>query len=57
MSFLNRIWNPAVFQGAGVTRGYFEGWYFKQVDAAEGHIVAVIPGVSYAPRRASGRSV
>jgi hypothetical protein len=44
---LRRIWNPAEYQGAGVTRRYFEGWYFKQVDAAAGQAVAIIPGVSY----------
>ena len=44
---LRRIWNPAEYQGAGVTRRYFEGWYFKQVDAAADQAVAIIPGVSY----------
>jgi tocopherol cyclase len=42
-----RIWNPAAFQGGSVSRRYFEGWYFKQVDAKERRIVAVIPGISY----------
>ncbi len=49
MSKLRRIWNPAEYQGRGVTRRYFEGWYFKQVDAAGRRIVAVIPGISYSP--------
>jgi hypothetical protein len=44
---LGRIWNPAEYQGGAVTRRYFEGWYFKQVDASEDRIVSVIPGVSY----------
>ncbi|MGV8083908.1 MAG: tocopherol cyclase family protein [Coriobacteriia bacterium] len=43
----HRIWNPAVYQGGRVSKRYFEGWYFKQVDAEEKRIVAVIPGVSY----------
>ncbi|NTU70957.1 MAG: hypothetical protein HGB10_03935 [Coriobacteriia bacterium] len=47
MTGLRRIWNPAEYQGAGTTRRYFEGWYFKQVDAAERRIVAVIPGIAY----------
>ncbi|NTW29415.1 MAG: hypothetical protein HGA39_08660 [Coriobacteriia bacterium] len=47
MSPVHRIWNPAAFQGTGVRRRYFEGWYFKNVDAAERHTVAVIPGISY----------
>ncbi|MCG2807081.1 MAG: tocopherol cyclase family protein [Coriobacteriia bacterium] len=44
-----RIWNPAMYQGGAVTRRYFEGWYFKQVDAAEERVVAIIPGVAYSP--------
>lgn len=44
---LRTVWNPAAFQGAGVKRRYFEGWYYKQVDARESAAVAVIPGVSY----------
>jgi hypothetical protein len=46
---LRRIWNPAEFQGGKVSRRFFEGWYFKQVDAEERRIVAVIPGISYSP--------
>jgi len=44
---LRRVWNPGAYQGAGVTRRYFEGWYFKQVDASGSRAIAVIPGVSY----------
>ncbi len=44
---LARIWSPARYQGGAVGRRYFEGWYFKQVDAAQSRIVSVIPGVSY----------
>lgn len=44
---LRRIWNPAEYQGGRVSKRYFEGWYFKHVDAAESRIVSVIPGVSY----------
>jgi len=44
---LRRIWNPAAYQGGRVDRRYFEGWYYKQVDAGEGRTLAVIPGVSY----------
>jgi len=47
MSRFGRIWNPAGFQGDGVTRRYFEGWYFKHVDAEKHTTVAVIPGISY----------
>ena len=44
---LRRIWNPAEYQGGRVSKRYFEGWYFKHVDAAESRIVSVIPGISY----------
>jgi hypothetical protein len=42
------VWEPALYQGGRTRRRYFEGWYFKCVDAGEEHPVAVIPGVSYA---------
>lgn len=45
--FLQNIWNPARYQGGSTSRRYFEGWYFKQVDAAGHRAVAVIPGVSF----------
>jgi tocopherol cyclase len=56
LSNLRRIWNPAAYQGAGAKRRYFEGWYFKQVDAAEGGIVSVIPGISYSADGASAHA-
>jgi len=43
----HRVWNPSVYQGGRTRRRYFEGWYFKQVDARERQVLAVIPGVSY----------
>ena len=46
-SVARRIWNPATYQGGNKTRRYFEGWYFKQVDAEEKTVLAVIPGVSF----------
>jgi tocopherol cyclase len=53
---LHRVWNPAAYQGGSVSRRYFEGWYFKQVDAAEQHIVSVIPGVAYSADGTSSHS-
>ena len=47
MPGLRRIWNPAEYQGGHVSKRYFEGWYFKQVDAEGRQVVAIIPGVSY----------
>ena len=42
---LKTIWQPAAFHGFGHRAGYFEGWYFKIVDATEQHRYAIIPGV------------
>lgn len=38
--------NPFLFQGAQETKGYFEGWYFKQVNASHSQTISVIFGVS-----------
>lgn len=38
-------WRPAAFHGWGKRPPYFEGWYFKIVDAGGRHPYAVIPGV------------
>jgi len=34
-----------MYHGHGKQSGFFEGWYFKFVDAAEQHVHAIIPGV------------
>jgi tocopherol cyclase len=39
------IWRPALYHGHGLTRDFFEGWYFKVVDPTEQHTWAIIPGV------------
>lgn len=44
---LTRLREPALYQGDDTRRRYFEGWYFKVVDAEERRALAVIPGVSY----------
>jgi hypothetical protein len=46
---LARIYDPARFQSTGRRGSWFEGWYFKQVDAQGAHPIAIIPGVSHAP--------
>ncbi len=45
MSSLYAVWHPAVYHGHGKRRGFFEGWYYKLVDASEGRRYAIIPGV------------
>jgi tocopherol cyclase len=39
------MWRPAIYHGHGKQHGFFEGWYFKFVDAREQHVHAIIPGV------------
>ncbi len=39
------VWQPAMYHGLGKRDNFFEGWYFKFVDAVEQHVHAVIPGV------------
>lgn len=41
-----KLWRPEVFQGKMTNKHYFEGWYFKHVDAAGNNAFAVIPGIS-----------
>jgi len=40
------LWNPDMYHGWGRESRFFEGWYFKLVDASEQHAIAVIPGIS-----------
>ncbi len=39
------IWQPELYHGWGKRAPFFEGWYFKLVDASETHSYSVIPGV------------
>ena len=43
---LNAFFNPEQFQGWGKTKKYFEGWYFKVVNADESKAFAFIPGIA-----------
>jgi len=40
------FFNPERFQGWGKDKKYFEGWYFKVVDASEKFAFAIIPGIA-----------
>jgi tocopherol cyclase len=42
---LHGIWKPELYHGRGKRPPFFEGWYFKLVDASEQRRYAVIPGV------------
>jgi tocopherol cyclase len=43
--FLRTVLDPAGYHGHRKRPPFFEGWYFKLVDASEQHRYAVIPGV------------
>ncbi len=43
---LRAVFDPARYHGWGRTRRYFEGWYFKVVDAPEKSAYAFIPGIA-----------
>ena len=43
---IRKIWNPDWFQGNRRRKAYFEGWYFKLVNADKTVAYAVIPGIS-----------
>jgi tocopherol cyclase len=42
---LRSLFNPEQYQGWGMTRKYFEGWYFKVVNATGTKAFAFIPGI------------
>lgn len=43
---LSAFFNPEQFHGWGKQRNYFEGWYFKLVNADETQALAIIPGIA-----------
>lgn len=43
---IRSLFNPTMYQGWGNSRKYFEGWYFKVVNAPETKAFAFIPGIS-----------
>ena len=47
-SLLDRLNDPAIFQGNLRKRRYFEGWYFKQSNLEGDVVLSIIPGVSLA---------
>ncbi len=40
------FFNPERFQGRNKKKSYFEGWYYKIIDATEQHAFAIIPAMS-----------
>lgn len=50
IQYLHNALKPAAYHGQGKKPPFFEGWYFKLIDANEQHTVAVIPGIFLAER-------
>ncbi len=46
-SFFPRFFHPSVYQGKRNAKNYFEGWYYKHVDATGTHIWSIIFGISH----------
>jgi hypothetical protein len=46
MGRLKTFFNPEHFQGRHKKKSYFEGWYYKMVDATEKYAFAIIPGIA-----------
>lgn len=44
---LIKIFHPERFQGKYKKKNYFEGWYFKLIDAGQRNALAIIPGVCF----------
>ncbi|MFK7947593.1 MAG: tocopherol cyclase family protein [Saprospiraceae bacterium] len=47
---IKNLQNPDKFQGINKSKNYFEGWYFKLIDATEKYALAIIPGISMSPQ-------
>ncbi len=43
---IQALFNPEQYHGWGVDKKYFEGWYYKVVNAAEDKAYAFIPGIA-----------
>lgn len=43
--FVNTTLSPAAYHGHGKKPPFFEGWYYKAIDAGERHRYAIIPGI------------
>lgn len=43
---IKAVFHPVEYHGWGRSRRYFEGWYFKVVNATEDRAFAFIPGIA-----------
>ncbi len=44
-NFFQKVLHPDWYHGHGKQPPFFEGWYFKLIDATERYRYAVIPGI------------
>ncbi len=44
---MNRHKYPEVYMKRAYHNNYFEGWYYKQIDASKNHLISFIPSVSF----------
>ncbi len=44
---MNRHRHPEIYMKRRYNKNYFEGWYYKHVDASRKHTISFIPSVSY----------
>ena len=45
LNYIRTLWRPEAFHGTGKKTNYFEGWFFKAVNATTEKILAFIPGI------------
>ena len=43
---IHALFNPEEYHGWGKEKKYFEGWYYKVIDASESTAFAFIPGIA-----------
>lgn len=53
---IGKMWRPESFQGGNRKRHYFEGWYFKLIDARRETVLAIIPGIAIGESRADAHA-
>lgn len=54
--YLYETFHPDIYHGFGKKPPFFEGWYFKLVDATEQHRYAIIPGIFLAEDESKNHS-
>lgn len=56
IQYLRGVFNPDIYHGFNRCPPYFEGWYFKLIDASRARRLAVIPGIFRAEDPAKNHS-